>query len=737
MHRRAFTVVWISAFLFAAHAAGAQQFAKVDAKCRKTIGLRVRKLSDTLLNEAAKCHRLRMQGKIAATTDCNDPTQVPGVGKVQKAESNLSTGTAKGCISAASPQQNGYIMCRPPCTSVPITDYFSVAECLKCVTEDAVQTTTTGVFSTPPAPADRDHTSCEGLIATALRKYFVTRMKAQQKCQYTEDQAPTGRDCMTNPGGKVSDALQRAQSAIAKCDPTLLGTLDSCGTTTADEQTCVASLTDQHSDDLFVAVYRPSAPTPTPTQTATRTRTPTRTPTPTPTNPPPASAIFVSSTVGSPSGAGTMASPVNSITLGIGKAVANSLPDVFIDGGTYAESITLVSGVNLFGGYSSGAGWTRTGATTVVNGSTTAVTGTSVSNVVIDGVTIHAAANSSAGASSYGIRLVNATSITIQNCTITAGSGGTGSGGANGANGSAGNNGGGGADGSCDGGCPVSGCGGCAAGGGGGGGGFSPCGNHGGTGGQGGNEDSCVGQTNGFPGSAGVNGGSGGGGGSSGNPGGGGGAGNPGSAGSNAGNGGGGVGGSAASGTWVGNNGGTGSSGTSGTGGGGGGGGGAQTCSTCNDGPGNGGGGGGAGGCGGGGGGLGTAGGGSFGVFLVNYPSVRLANNSVATGNGGAGGNGGVRGLGGAGGAGSPGAQTCTGEVGAGGNGGDGGVGGNGGHGGGGAGGPTIGIFCTVAGQSCSGNSVATGSPGTGGSSSGNAGSAGLKANSSGCSAGC
>ena len=136
MYRCAFTVISFLAFIgLAAHSAGAQQqFAKVDAKCRKSIGLAVRKLSATLLKEEAQCQKLRMQAKIDQGTDCNDPTKVPGAAKVQKAEDNLTTGTAKKCINASSPPQNGYMVCPPPC-AMAITDYFSVGDCLKCISD--------------------------------------------------------------------------------------------------------------------------------------------------------------------------------------------------------------------------------------------------------------------------------------------------------------------------------------------------------------------------------------------------------------------------------------------------------------------------------------------------------------------------------------------------------------------------------------------------------------------------
>lgn len=198
-------------------------------------------------------------------------------------------------------------------------------------------------------------------------------------------------------------------------------------------------------------------------------------------------------------------------------------------------------------------------------------------------------------------------------------------------------------------------------------------------------------------------------------------------------------GGSIVGGHWRGATGAVGASGGYGSGGGGGGGGGGGRCgiSGCGnrDNLGAHGGGGGAGGCGGSGGAGGTAGGSSISIFINGGSSPTLTNNRINLGIGGAGGDGGVAGAGGHGGAGGIGGLcggNCLCHSGAG-NGGNGGNGGHGGGGGGGCGGPAWGIVTTgfanpdlcAAGTGNNLSGGIGGSAGQGGNSLGNAGNNG------------
>jgi hypothetical protein len=142
------------------------------------------------------------------------------------------------------------------------------------------------------------------------------------------------------------------------------------------------------------------------------------------------------------------------------------------------------------------------------------------------------------------------------------------------------------------------------------------------------------------------------------------------------------------------------------------------------------GGGGGAGGCGGNGGGAGTSGGGAFGIFVSGGTAPTVMNNTIergAGGSAGAGGIGGAGGLGGTGGAGGAQTELCAAKAG---RGGDGGNGGAGSGGGGGCGGSSYGIYTSGVGTPtyCTNNTVTGGAAGLGGAggfSAGNPGGSG------------
>lgn len=402
-------------------------------------------------------------------------------------------------------------------------------------------------------------------------------------------------------------------------------------------------------------------------------------------------ALFVNGASGNDGNPGTRASPMRTIQAAIG-AAAPTGADLYITAGTFSvRTFTLATGVSLYGGYD--LDWQRFVMrgyrSSMLSSDTRAVSGTDVSGLTLDGLSINSADALASGESAYALVLVNATGITLTRNDFNAGHGADGVDGTRGSDGTynASMDGGAGGSGSCDGAARgVGGAGGAASG--------TTGANTGGTGGMGGPEGANNGD-GGLTGQAPF--GSftpGGAGGTGGNPG------LPGSNGWDGANGS--AGRSGTPGTGVGtftgagylatNSGGAGTPGLSGAGGGGGGGGGGQGGNFVNDGSGNGGGGGGTGGVGGSGGTGGSSGGGSFGIYLVNATSVTLQDNVINTAGGGSGGDGGPGGIGGPGGRGGPGGSWCTSEIGAGGNGGNGGRGGGGGQGGGGAGGPSVGI---------------------------------------------
>lgn len=438
----------------------------------------------------------------------------------------------------------------------------------------------------------------------------------------------------------------------------------------------------------------------------------------------PAHAFFVSPG-GSDGAAGTRAAPFRSLQVAIDSAAASGAgADVYAAAGTYTGRAVLAPGVSVYGGFDpmTWTRWSGSDTTRIEADDSIAVLGDSVSDLVLERLTVMAADATAPSTSSYGILLRTSQRVSVVRSTIVAGAGAPGQNGIRGTHGAEGLGAGNGTTGACD--TWIS-----APGGDGGLGVYS-----GGVGGAGG-----AGCTHGSPGISGS-------GPDGGNPGGGGaracddwdasltggdgGNGSPGGDGAPGLSGGGGL----TFGTLDGHGyapapGAPGLDGEPGSGGGGGGGGGGQAGAWVQNGTGNGGGGGGGGGYAGTGGEGGTGGGGSFAILLVESTDIAVSTTALQAADGGDGGNGAAGGTGGNPGAGGTGGKYCLSEVGEGGNGGNGGAGGNGGVGGGGGGGPSIGVLYGPASSiTLTETTVEIGTGGAGGASEANPGEAGMAA---------
>ena len=191
-------------------------------------------------------------------------------------------------------------------------------------------------------------------------------------------------------------------------------------------------------------------------------------------------AIFVATT-GRANGAGTAEDPVNTINGGMALAATNGFNQVLVASGNYNEQVTVVAGLNLYGGYNRAGAWQRNIANfqSRINGQPSALIIINVGLATeIQGFVLAGANAVAAGISSYAVyaRDIASNRVTLSNNTIIGGDGANGANASNGsvgANGTAGNDGGGGGNGTTNGG-------------GGGDGGGSSCGAAGGNGGRGG-----------------------------------------------------------------------------------------------------------------------------------------------------------------------------------------------------------------------------------------------------------
>lgn len=146
-------------------------------------------------------------------------------------------------------------------------------------------------------------------------------------------------------------------------------------------------------------------------------------------------AIFVSE-AGDDANDGTMAAPVRTIARALMLAAGGGL-DVYLDRGTYAETVTLVDGVNLHGGFDrtvsrpgsiTGYWDRRADAVTTIEGGPIAIEGQSLTTgIVLDRLTIHSADATAAGQPSIGVWIRSSTgAVRVSACTIVAGDGAAG-----------------------------------------------------------------------------------------------------------------------------------------------------------------------------------------------------------------------------------------------------------------------------------------------------------------------
>ena len=155
----------------------------------------------------------------------------------------------------------------------------------------------------------------------------------------------------------------------------------------------------------------------------------------------PSSAFFVRAD-GNDEDAGTPANPLATLQTAINKAGDKGGGSVYVAGGKYAGSLSLVDGVSIYGGFDPNT-WLRdsTRHITEIQGGETAVRGIRVRALSLDALTIRSVDASEPGGSSIALNLSASTGIVVNASRLIAGDGARGSDGANGKNGANGQNG--------------------------------------------------------------------------------------------------------------------------------------------------------------------------------------------------------------------------------------------------------------------------------------------------------
>jgi len=145
-------------------------------------------------------------------------------------------------------------------------------------------------------------------------------------------------------------------------------------------------------------------------------------------------AVFVAR-YGAPGARGTPNAPVNTINSALA-LVGRGKDHIYVAAGTYNESVTLVEGISIFGGYSPDGKWTRnlTQYKTTISWSagtnsvrTVIAEGIDAARTVLDGVEVLSGTNANPSGSSYAIWVKDSTSVLeIVNVNAVGGSGGKG-----------------------------------------------------------------------------------------------------------------------------------------------------------------------------------------------------------------------------------------------------------------------------------------------------------------------
>ncbi len=138
-----------------------------------------------------------------------------------------------------------------------------------------------------------------------------------------------------------------------------------------------------------------------------------------------ATSIFVSETRGSTTGMGTRADPVDTIATGIARATSHSFNVVLVQNATYAEAVTLSTGVSLYGGYDDS--WLRvaTHATVMTAGPVLSATDVAAATTV-SRIDFHATDATTPGDSSIAARLVRSDGVVLEDVDLLAGNGANG-----------------------------------------------------------------------------------------------------------------------------------------------------------------------------------------------------------------------------------------------------------------------------------------------------------------------
>jgi hypothetical protein len=244
------------------------------AQCRLTIGTSIRHYASALLIRIGKCHQLRLQAKLPANLDCNDPSTWAAQGYAKGGNAfardvERLRGQMEECRpSPQTPPEVGYATCPAPCAGLPVTTFPEVGECLRCVADAYVLGVADSVLGMPPLPVDAAPRKCLASVGRRMVVYLNKSMLLEQNCEFRKATGQAdfiGADCvaLSDAAHPYANGIARARAKVAdqvgkRCAGVdIVANLDSCGTDAATEGACAIDAVDQCTAVLFGAVFPP------------------------------------------------------------------------------------------------------------------------------------------------------------------------------------------------------------------------------------------------------------------------------------------------------------------------------------------------------------------------------------------------------------------------------------------------------------------------------------------------
>lgn len=266
------TFLVIAGTILAVAASGGPASAQLtsrDAVCRHKVAQATRMYASYRVERALYCHKLRIQGKIPAAIDCNDPSTWPGHGFTRGVflhgkDRALHPGKVRTCRpDAANLAALGYASCPAPCDALPVGTFDELSACMLCVADACMAPALDAAYGTPPLPANYKARKCIERAGRHMKSYFHARGFVQQLCQVKKErQYPNWvgvPDCLdvehpSHPFHRFLNSFRTRKNRVLgnRCSEVDVATeTDSCGSDPTSLITCVNAAADQCSDALF------------------------------------------------------------------------------------------------------------------------------------------------------------------------------------------------------------------------------------------------------------------------------------------------------------------------------------------------------------------------------------------------------------------------------------------------------------------------------------------------------